>query len=204
MSFYQGQSREVVLFLSLAGAPSSGITPAQVIVETRKADTVGFVPKVLTSSNWLEIGSGFYALTFSSSDFNTLGPYLFTAQSTRFDNFKYETFDIDPVPISMGVAPSTCIVSGNIVDIGGQPGRNQNIIVRPVNFPQTTGGTSLVASDPIQTIPDAFGNFQVVLLQLQIVIFEIERTGVTNQVTVPAQSTANLLDLIPPYPPLGA
>jgi hypothetical protein len=197
MSAFQGSSYEATIYLSLLDVPATSIAYSAVTLAIHKPGQSSFSSSTLLTANWRNLGNGIYAITFPSANLDTLGRFTYTLTGAGFDNFIFDSFDVEPVPLALLAQVDTCIVSGNIIDIGGSFQHRQCISARVPTFP-AQAGTSLIAADPIKTYPDAFGNFQLVLIQGQTVIVEIENAGIYNQITVPMVSTANLLDLLPP------
>jgi len=191
----QGSARDKVLYLTLSESPVTGILYGAVTVAYKKQGAASLSTKVLAAEDWVELGSGFYTLKFSEAELDTIGPFFYKVSGTGFD-MQFGEIEVEPVPIAMNVAPSKCLVTGNVVDIGGAPTRT-TVLVRPVDFPVISGPSALSA-DPVQSFTDALGNFSVELIRGQVVIFEVERTGIRNQVTIPDQETAQLVDLLPP------
>jgi hypothetical protein len=198
MAVIQSSTVERTSYLSKLDVPVTGILFSEVVCRYRKEGGI-LVTKTLDSSSWTEVGDGFYYVTFSPAEMNTLGYFFYTLTSTKFDNFVYDEFSIEPSPGSIAplVPPGICVISGTLKDIGGNIPRNCRVSARAVDYP-VRAGEALINSDAVYTYPDSLGNFQLSLLQGATVIFEIERTAIRNQVTVPATPTANLADLIPP------
>jgi hypothetical protein len=196
MTMYQGRAREYVVYLDDAGAPVTGILFSDVTVGIRKPAEVGFTEKTMTEDDWLEIGEGWYALNLSETDTNTLGPLLIKISGAGFDDGVWEE-DIDPIPFGSIVSNDVCVVSGTIMDLGGDYKWQVPIIFRPVELPQSIN-TALLTGDPIRTVCDVFGNFYVMLLRGTKAIVEIDRTAIRHMITVPDQASANIVDLLPP------
>jgi hypothetical protein len=179
--------------------PVTGVLFGSVIVKKRKTGAITFSTKVLVTADWVELGGGFYVLKWSTADMDTLGEFRYWISGGTFDDVT-GAFDVIPAPIAIDVAAPKCIVTGNVVDIGGNPMSLEKIVCRPRNVPGVTG-TSLIAAGIINTVADAFGNFAVELIRGAIVLVEIERAGIRHLITVPNQPTALILDLLPPIPP---
>lgn len=199
MSAYQGRPWETNVYLSLLTVPATAVTIADIVVRYRKFGASTFTVRTLSPADWVNVGDGFYVLRWPAVFVDTLGKFTYTIAGTVFDNFLYDEFEVDPVPLALNVAPELCVISGNIADIGGKPGVGQLVRAHLVSYP-ASAGTSVIAVDAVTTVPDYFGNFQIPLVQGKTVIIEIERTAIRYQLVVPAQSSANLLDLLPPLP----
>jgi len=198
MTKFQNRSAESVVELKKDGAPVSGVLKPALTVQVRKAGTSSFSFKTLASDDWAELGYGLYALKWSASDMNTLGEFVFRLASSTSDPY-LGIFSVVPAPLGILASPGVCIVSGNIVDIGGNASHSQQVSFRASQFP-ASAGPSLIAGGYLTTTPDAYGNFSVALLQGRSVVVEIAQSGLKHTITVPSQPSASLLDLLPPLP----
>jgi len=195
----QGSRIETLVELFDGASPALSLDETDFVVKTWKGGETAFTTVVLAAADVVELGEGFYALKMPAALTSVLGEIFIRISSEGTNPFSLvsKDFIVSPVPLASVTSPETCVVSGNIVDIGGKPGQGQEVVVRPVTFP-VTEGSSIITSDPVRTNPDAAGNFSVVLIRNQTVIIEVTRTGVRNQIIVPDQETADLLDLLPP------
>lgn len=202
MYAFLGQSWESV-FQLLADVgyglqPIEGIAYDQVTVRLKKSG-LGFVTRNLLSAEWVDRGNGFYSIIWTDSDMDTEGSLAFTVDYPYQVSSYIEFMQVVPSPMYIDNASPYCVVSGNIVDIGGAPDVYQHIVFRPPHVP-VKSGVSLVSSNLIRTTTDAFGNFTVKLLRGAKVMVEIERAGIRYLITVPNQPSALILDLLPPIP----
>jgi hypothetical protein len=198
MSAYQNLPWETDIFLSLSGIPSTGILYNQITVKYKKYGATSFTTRVLNNGDLVELGDGFYTLLWSDTFTNVIGTFMYTlSNGALFDNFLYDTFDVEPQPLVLSAPPDTCIVSGNITDIGGNPAHNLRISFRVPEFPLVIGNT-IIDANKVYTLPDVFGNFSVGLIQGQTVIVEVERAGIYVQIVIPFAPSANLSSLLPP------
>lgn len=204
MTAFYGKQKDVTFQLFSVGAygdtPVEGVTYDEVTLKIRKNGEEAFSVRTLLEAEWLEIGLGYYALRFSPDDFDTLGEFRYVLAGETFDAVS-GVFDVDPAPISFETAPPQCIVSGNIVDIGGDPLQQTRVFFQPKNVPGKTGG-SIIASGNIELLTDVYGNFTVKLLRESRVLVTIPAAGIKVLIEVPDASSANLLDLLPPIPPV--
>lgn len=201
MIVYQGSdsSEFIIRLLDNMGAIVTGVAYDEVILKRWKPGLLDFEDRTFIQEEWDEIGNGYYIVKFRDdpTDWDVIGNYLLRFTGNSFEEVVKEVSVIAP-PLNAVTKPSQCIITGNIVDIGGNPGKGQQIRIRPVDFPSQSQDTHLLTSDEVLTIPDAEGNFSVALIREQKVVFEISRTGIRNQITVPDQQTADILDLLPP------
>lgn len=154
--------------------------------------------KATVSGDWLEIGNGLYVLKWASSEMSALGPFYFEVTGATFDPHISE-FDVMPNTPAQIVSPGVCVVSGNIVDLGAQASTGHPIRFRLAKAPALAAG-ALVAGAVLETRPDAYGAFSIALNRGSKVVVEIEAVAIRQQITIPDQETANLVDLLPPIP----
>jgi len=194
MSAYQAQVRESNVRLLNAGSPVTGVAFGDATVEYKKVGGTGFTSKTLATEDWEEIGDGYYALRWSALEMSTLGPFLFKVTGTGFDPF-YGEFDIDPPNPFVGT-PETCVVYGNIVDLGAEPGRQEELTFQVVDLPHLSS-ESFVTGGVRKTLTDTSGNFSIDLVREAKVKVVIKIAGVSHVVTVPDQESIKLKDLLP-------
>lgn len=202
MAYLQGLAADRTIYLTLADVPAIGVPYSAVSGKIKKQGANIYSTWPVTALNWFELGGGQYSVAFSPNDTDTLGDLTYTLSSTLFDNFIYDEFTIEPAPpsYSPGPLPQQCIVSGNLANLSAVPPQREplKIVAYPTQFPAKFGST-LLAADAVWTFADALGNFSLALVQNSVVIIEIKRTGIRAQITVPQSSTANLVDLLPPF-----
>jgi hypothetical protein len=197
--YQSAPSVEFLIYLELAASPVVGALITDLTVQKWAPGEAAFLPIIAANMTLTELSGGYYSLLIEAEDiWQAFGEHVLQIQGVAFDNIE-RRIDVVAPPLNAFVEPELCIVSGNIVDIGGNPGMNQNLRFNPVGVPAQSG-QSLLTSDKIQTVPDALGNFSVKLIRGQTVVVELERTGIRHQIVVPDQETALILDLLPPIP----
>lgn len=194
MSVFQGYATERVVHLTLAGNPVTGLLDTDLTLRFRKNGS-SFQEKTLSEDNFTELETGFYAINFESGEMDTLGQFIFRITGGPIEPY-VQTFDIVPVYLGSIMPPNVCIVSGNIIDLGGDPVWNSPVSFKIVDLPKVVD-PSLVAGDFVKTITDVSGTFYVSLIRGATVLAEIPKTALRIQFTVPDQETANIVDLIP-------
>ena len=204
MAFIIDVPAEKNLYLALGDIPALGVLPSDVTCRYHKAGQTTLTAKVIDTTNWFELGNGFYTLRFTAAEMDTQGSFFYLLSSSKFDNLLYDEFTIEPpggggsTPVA---PPGFCTVSGSLLTVGSTIPVGTQVTFRPANFPISVN-SSVVTADKVVTYPDINGNFQVNLIQGCTVIVEIERTGLRAQIVVPSTPTANLLDLLSPFPAL--
>jgi hypothetical protein len=179
--------------------PVVGLTFDQIHVKYRKAGATALATKTLVAADWVEIGDGLYVLKWSAEDMSAVGPFYANIYGSLFDQV-VEEFDVIEAPLGVFNNPSICIVTGNIVDLGGHPAVLNKVTFRPVKMPVAIGATGFLSAEIVPVYPDAFGNFSVQLIRGMSVIVESDPIGVRQQVTIPNQAVVALRDILPPIP----
>lgn len=203
MSYLQGTTVDRTVYLTLADVPATGIPYTAVTAQIKKQGAGAYTAWPVTNANWIELGDGQYSIVFAPADTNTVGDFTYSLSSIYFDNFVYDEFTIEPQPPSYqpGPLPQQCIISGNIANLSAVPPSREplKIVARLAQFPAKYAST-LLAADAVWTFADALGNFSLALVQNSVVIIEINRLGIRSaQITVPQTTSANLIDLLPPF-----
>lgn len=192
----QGRTWESNIHLALSGTPVTGVAFGDVTVSYRRAGDATLQTKILTVDDWVEVGNGLYVLDWGTDDMANVGPFYYQLSGGTFDPVQAE-FDVVPAPIESLASPQTCLITGNIVDLGGEPGRQDDVIFRLAKRPSAVSG-SFVLSDMVRTTPNAYGAFTVSLVRGVECVVTIERVGLRHQIIVPDQSEAQLIDILPP------
>ena len=177
--------------------PALGITYDMVSVTVSK-DGNDFVEKIVTEDGWKDLGGGYYSLLYTEADLDTVGELFAIIDIPSLGVGVWDNFDVDPVPFHLDNDSPVCVVSGSIVDIGGES-QPTGIDFRPRTIP-VIAGRSLVSANLIHTTTDAYGNFSVKLLRRAKVLVEIESAGIRYLIDVPDLPSASLIDLLPPIP----
>lgn len=202
MTVYYGKECWRSLYLTVDTgyglAPALGVTYDMLALKMSRNGS-DFEDKEVLEEHWRDLGEGFYTLLWTESDLSVLGQLTYALRIPSLNIAEAGVFDVDPAPFYLDVSAPTCVVTGNIVDIGGDPIFSNQLSFRPRNVPGVAG-QSLLASGHIRTSTDAYGNFSVKLLRGAIVLVEIENAGIRHLITVPDTPTASLIDLLPPIP----
>lgn len=198
MNVVQNQPLQIVLFAQNAGLPVDNMEGADFEVRIWKPGLLAWQQYYLVDADIMLLGEGYYVITLHPGATDTIGALAIEISGELFEDqlFKYW---VELPPISNLANVGTCIVFGNIVDIGGNPGRGQEIRITPIAAP-SAANQSILTTDPVLTMPDAYGNFSLALIREETVMIEIARTGIRLQFVVPDAPTAQLLALLPPLP----
>lgn len=190
------RTSEVLVELKLAGTPVTGVTFTDVTFQYWAEGDDVFQTQALDIDSWVELGSGVYAITIDGGLLANVGGFGFRLSGGSFDSVVRDFF-VEPAPIALLATPEKCLITGNVLDIGGEVGKHSQVTFRIANVPKRVGG-SLVVADKLVTVPDALGNISVALIRGVIALVEIPAAGIKYQITVPDQPSALLLDLLPP------
>lgn len=204
MTAHQNRPYETVVKItssSYGPVGIDGIGVSDVFVQVRKPGTDALAAKAMSADNWGSLGDGFYLLTFSEEDTSAVGELFYRITTTGYTEFDEVTgrVDVEPPAINALITPETCLVSGNIVDLGGEPGVDAEITWRIAKTPASVG-SSIVDGKILRTRPDAFGNFSILLLRGKKVVVDVIKSGLKHTITVPDQESASLIDILPPIP----
>lgn len=191
-----------VKLLSGGGSPVTGVTYNILTMAYWRAGDIEFTSRTPLNTEWGELGGGHYWLKIPASLLSVLGSFFFTLSGSGFVAVEVSS-EVLPTPIEALITPGICAVTGNLLDLGGQPTLDQDIVFRLVSLP-VKSSASLITSNRIVTRPDALGNFSVLLLQGAVVLVTIDKAGINYQITVPTSGSATLLSLLPPIPPIGS
>ena len=199
MSALQGQPRESnVRILDGGGAPILGLAFGDFVITFKKSGDLAFSPKTLDATSLIEISDGYYSVKWVGAEMNQLGPFLFKVASsggTPFTSF-YQEFEINPNVLTGVQISEVCVLTGNVVDLGGSPAIGSKITFNPVSGP-ILSNDSFIRSTVLTTTPDALGNFSVALVRKVDVRVRMDTVGINFKFTVPDQETALLKDLLP-------
>jgi hypothetical protein len=195
---YQGSRNVEILIQAVSsGAPVTGLEIGDFTIKKWGPGGTSIDPIVLEEEALLELSNGYYVLTFEDSSlWASVGEHFITITGAFDPIQKY--IDVLLSPINPELNTEECVIIGNVLDLGGGPAIGKRVSFRPADFPVAHGSSSIIVSDKIYTMPDAYGNFSVALLRGKTVIVEIENSGIRNQIEVPDQPSAVLLDLLPP------
>lgn len=196
-AYFQDAATERTIFLSLSGTAATAIAASSVVCKIKKSGQIGFTPKVLTTENWVNLGSGYYTIKFAAEDMGRVGTFVYTLTGSGFDNFGYDEFTVLAAPDK--TIEDKCIVSGQFIGLAGaNPGLQIRVSARPVEFPAKSGNRVVVADD-VSTYLDHEGKFELPLLRGSTCIIEVPRAAIRHQIEIPDQASADLMDLLPPF-----
>lgn len=201
---YVGRPREMTIRLYANTGydimPLPGILYNEVDVKVKKEGGV-LRDRALLEAEWVDQGAGFYTIRLSGSDLDTLGEFMIYVTDPEFlFQDVVASFDILPTPFYTQNTSPLCIITGNLVDMGGMPGSGEQIVFQILKVP-VTSGDSFVTGSSLRTYADALGNFSISLLRGIRALVIQENCGIRNVITVPDAPTASIVDLLPPVPP---
>lgn len=195
MAAIQTRPFENTLLLKMGTSPVAGLLPADVTVKYRKQGQTSFQTKSLDSSNFIEIGNGYYILKWSQSDMDTLGNFYFQIDGLAID-LQEKEFSIETLPQDLVITPpNLCVVSGVIRDASGQPLQNVLISAKALEWPYQNN-MSILSDSLVTARTDSQGFFQFSLIRGIKVLIEVERSGIRYQATVPDAASVLINDLI--------
>lgn len=187
------------------GDPRTGITYGLVDVACKKATQSAFVTKVMTSPEFRENGNGVYEILFSSAELNVLGTFLYVVNGNgglpapAVRQFVGQAFVVSASDYTPGsISLDTCVLTGNLVDMKGQPLVNASVSARVIAMPQIIGADPNiggVCSDLMGAQTDSAGFFALEVVQGATVDIAIPRINYRRSLVVPSETTAKLFTL---------
>jgi hypothetical protein len=185
--------------------PRTGIVFSQVVVSYKKSTATSFTTKTLVTGDFREIGNGIYEISFSAAELNTLGSFLYLVQGggTLPAPAIRQYFGQAVIQAAAAYTPgaitlSTNALTGNLVDIQGQPLAGETVCARVLVVPTlfgTTPNRGGIGSDLVSAQTDASGFFVLEVLQGSVIDITIPAVSYRRTLTVPAHSTDKLFDL---------
>lgn len=89
-SYAINTSVERTVLLTLAGAPVAGLTSAVVTVKIKRAGETAFSTMALNPPEWIDMGGGYYTLTFLPAVTNIAGTFAYNITGVGFDNLVFD------------------------------------------------------------------------------------------------------------------
>lgn len=197
MTAYQAKTHDILFQLLnvQTGAGTAGIQKAALSVSTSRPGQYQLTPRLVDTWSFVDLGGGYYILTLPATETATLGLFVYQL-TTASTSPVYGSLDIDPQPLSALASPSTCLITGNVAQLGGDFTDAVEVIFRPLGQPAHLG-SSFISSHAVRTFTDGVGNFSVALVRGAVASVDIEDCGLKFQFTVPQQQTADLSSLLP-------
>jgi hypothetical protein len=106
-------------------------------------------------------------------------------------------FDVAESPARTVLPADTCLLVGSVRDIAGRPPSWQGIDVcfKPYNHPQIHQ-SAVITSEPVRTVTNIEGYFEMPVIRGTRIVFEIPRCGVRFQYDVPYDlDVINMVDV---------
>lgn len=187
------------------GLPRTGILFNQIDVSLKKSTQSIFQAKAITGPEFRENGSGVYEVLFSNTDLNTIGSFLYIVNSNvvlplpAIRQFIGQAVVQSSSTYTPGtISLPTNLLTGNLIDLSGQPLIGEAVSARIMAAPTILGSTPNiggVASDIVATKTDSGGFFALEVLQRSIIDVTIPVINYRRTLTVPANSTNILFDI---------
>lgn len=188
------------------GDPRTGITFNEIDVSYKKSSQTSFNLKVMTAGDFVENGNGVYEITFSTTELDTLGSFLYVVNgngslaSPAIRQFIGQAFIVTSSAYTPGtVALSTNVITGNLVDLNGSALIGESISARVLEAPSIQGSVSPnlagIATDIVSAQTDSAGFFALELIQGAVVDITIPIVNYRRTLTVPSNSSDVLFDI---------
>jgi hypothetical protein len=182
----------VVITSATAGLLSS----VQVTGGTANA-ALGFSTSLIVGTQpFVEIGNGTYTIAFSASELDTLGSLTVTVNGATIQQSVTIANVVEPCVTSPSTTLETCTLFGTVLSPDGKPVAGAGVSARILSLPTIANGVGLSTS-VVTATTDANGAFYLSVVQLAFVEVFIPAMNYRRQLTVPAQTSANLFTGVP-------
>lgn len=193
----QNQEGSIEILITDTGLVGiTGLTSSDVACSYRKEGDSSFTSKSLDGDNFEEIGLGFYSITFTDTELDTLGTFTVVATGEGL----VQSNTVAEVVLAETVADvGICVVTGHIADLMGSPIEDVAISARVLGSPTvlTEGAIQVGFTDTMLTAKtDANGFFSLELARNVTVDVLIPSIQYRRTLTVPDEDTVDLF-LIP-------
>lgn len=198
----QSAATTVVAYLEATdGTPATGVAYTSVTGGIKKTGASAFTSFPLTAGNWLELGNGFYQVSLTASNTDTLGSlYLSFVTSTTKPSllvgYVTTATTASPAP-PPPFTPTTTNIYGYVFDMQGAPVEGTVVSARLVTAPTvihpTTDGIG-IDNGFVTTTTDSTGRFSLDLLTGATIEFLIPDLSYRRTVTIPG-TNSNLFDI---------
>lgn len=188
-----------VFMADTAGAPALGLVDTDVTADTKKEGAGAFSAYALTASNWTELSGGFYHVSLSAAEVDTLGNLYLRVQGAGLKTSLECSYVVAAAPVNPPsvTPPSTVAIFGYVYGPDAQPLAGASVSARILGSPTILHpGTDglVVAQDVVVGTTDTSGFFTLNLVVGVNMDIIISAAGYKRTITVPSTST-NLFDL---------
>lgn len=188
------------------GNPRTGILYNQVTVALKKSTDAAFIAKILAGgTDFRENGNGFYEVLFSAPELSVLGTFLYVVNSNGAlpapairqavgQAFVEPSSSYTPGTITL----PTNIITGNLIDLKGQPLIGEAVSARVLSAPSILGTSPNIGgigTDMVVTKTDSGGFFALELLRNATVDVVIPVINYRRTLKVPNNATDKLFDI---------
>ena len=204
----QGQATRLPFIASDVGTgdPRTGILFNQIDVSYKKSSQTVFSLKTLAAPDFVENGNGVYEITFSASELDTLGSFLYVVNGNgalptpAIRQFVGQAFIVTSAAYTPGtVSLSTNVLTGNLLDLHGDPLVGESVSARVLEAPSIQGSVSPniagISTETVSAQTDTAGFFALELIQGTVVDIVIPIVNYRRTLTVPANSSDVLFDI---------
>jgi hypothetical protein len=181
----------VVVLTDTNGAAVTGILYGDIVAKYRKEGASSLTTKTVTSPDWDEIGAGVYTLKFTAAELNTLGSFTIVITGAGFVQYTSVLTITAAVPTGPTIIVPTCVVSGTILNIQGDPIPNASVLCTVLGTPYITN-TAAIGSVAVASKTDSSGFFAITLARLALVDVAIPSCAYRRTITVPNSASADL------------
>lgn len=174
--------------------PAAGVLSVDLTVQYWLPGMALLQTLTIAETDWDEIDVGVYALRIPKSILQSVGQFYLKINGMALRESR-QTLEVIHAPITF-VQPELCTVTGNVVDLTGDPDCCSEEIQYRVVGGIVFSGQSFVNSRLKTTRTDSYGNFVLPLIKGADVMIELKTSGFKKTITVPNLSTVQLKDLL--------
>lgn len=189
----QGSSHSLLIYLEDSdGNPVTGLADTDLTADLRKGSG-SFIAFPLSGSNFSEVGDGFYDVTLSSTDTDTLGNLYLRVTGADIKTALFSALVAESVPTSptSALTVSTTSLFGYVYDSGGSPVSGASVSARILAYPsvQHPNDEAFVLTEDLVTVKtDSAGFFTLDLVTASDVDIFIPAANYRRTLRVPGTS----------------
>ena len=145
---------------------------------------------------WYELGNGLYEIRFTATELNTAGVFLFKVAGADFQQYVgvAEVVALDDNDTEVATL-QTCVVSGHLLDLSGNPIEGAAVSARLIGLPQYNQNTAYIKDELITVVTDSNGQWFLTLARLATVEIFISAANYRRTLVVPNVSSSILAEI---------
>jgi hypothetical protein len=151
------------------------------------------VEETFGTTPWKEIGAGVYTVEFDAGNLDTIGVFVFKITGVAIvPHVAIVNIVENPADPESAGSTQTCVLTGTVLSLAGEPIPNAAVVARILGFPTISDNLAVLTDDPISTLTDSNGNFELEITRGVFVDISIPLASYRRSIDVPNLATANL------------